>query len=625
MQHRRATLTAAVTWKSPAGLLLCGLSLLVFGCSRSTPAPAPTRPAVASRDLLATFESPFENVRPGVAYLGSEACRKCHEGHADSYHATGMGRSMSPVDPDSAPPDGMFDHAASRRRYQVLRRDGKLWHRELKLTDSPEEIVLAEFPVTWAVGSGRHALTYVAEVDGFLVESPITWYASTKSWGMSPGYDLPEHFGFQREIGEGCLDCHAGRAVAVDRSLHRMQILEDTIGCERCHGPGELHAARHRQSEAAKIAELTATMDPTIVNPAHLSRDLAEAICQQCHLRSQASVIARGKKLSDFRPGLPLQAFREDYVLQTPDLSLTVVGHVEQLHLSRCYQESPELSCHTCHDPHVEPDSSTATQIQNQHCAKCHDAGDCHVDLREREVASPSNDCVQCHMPKAPTEVPHLAFTHHRIGIHRAGDRRPTDPRQVPQGLAELRPFHATTGISEADQQRSLGLAYVEAGSRQEAPDVANAFRERAWRILRTVRANGPADSAVETALARLAFELQSAPVEPFARAALSDPELSGKDRCNVLFLLAEAAMQRRDDRAALPFAEELTQLRRHPRDWLMLADCRNHTGRDGIPALEMAVAINPGLVNVRRFLIQHYTATGKPVEAARHQQRLDP
>lgn len=238
MQDRAATRTTAVNRKDFLGVLLCGVTLLVPGCSRSVPPPVPPRSAVASQDLLATFESPFENVQADVAYLGSDACRTCHEGHADSYHATGMGRSMSPVDPDHAPPDAVFDHAPSGRRYQIQRRDGKLWHRELKLTSGTQEIVLAEFPVTWAIGSGTHAKTYAAEVDGFLVESPITWYATTKSWGMSPGYDLPEHFGFQREIGEGCLDCHAGRAIAIDRSLHRMQILEDVIGCERCHGPG---------------------------------------------------------------------------------------------------------------------------------------------------------------------------------------------------------------------------------------------------------------------------------------------------------------------------------------------------------------------------------------------------
>ena len=41
----------------------------------------------------------------------------------------------------------------------------------------------------------------------------------------------------------------------------------------------------------------------------------------------------------------------------------------------------------------------------------------------ERE--SLANDCVQCHMPHSPTDIPHLAFTHHRIGIY---DNPPAAP-----------------------------------------------------------------------------------------------------------------------------------------------------------------------------------------------------
>src|SRR5262245_38311791 len=75
--------------------------------------------------------SPFLNARPGVEYVGSAACVRCHEGHADSFHRTGMGRSMAPVDLRREPPDAAYDHSPSQRRYQVVRKDGKMFHREL--------------------------------------------------------------------------------------------------------------------------------------------------------------------------------------------------------------------------------------------------------------------------------------------------------------------------------------------------------------------------------------------------------------------------------------------------------------------------------------------------------------
>jgi hypothetical protein len=78
-------------------------------------------------------------------------------------------------------------------RYQVVRQDGRLWHRELLLDGQPDEATLAEYPLKYVIGSDRHARTYAAEVDGFLVESPLTWYASRQRWDLSPGYDRPGH------------------------------------------------------------------------------------------------------------------------------------------------------------------------------------------------------------------------------------------------------------------------------------------------------------------------------------------------------------------------------------------------------------------------------------------------
>ena len=51
-------------------------------------------------------------------------------------------------------------------------------------------------------------------------------------------------------------------------------------------------------------------------------------------------VVARRRKPSDFRPGLPLEEFRHDYRLEVANVPVKVVGHAEQLRLSRCYQAS---------------------------------------------------------------------------------------------------------------------------------------------------------------------------------------------------------------------------------------------------------------------------------------------
>jgi hypothetical protein len=109
--------------------VLGGLVLLVVGSGTayllsarqgSSPVEAPKEDPT----LAALSSSPFRNTNPSVGYVGSAECVRCHDAHAASFRRTGMGRSMAPVDPRREPPDASYDHPASKRRYQVVRRDG---------------------------------------------------------------------------------------------------------------------------------------------------------------------------------------------------------------------------------------------------------------------------------------------------------------------------------------------------------------------------------------------------------------------------------------------------------------------------------------------------------------------
>ena len=123
----------------------------------------------------------------------------------------------------------------------------------------------------YLVGSGHFSRSYIVEVDGFLHESPITWYAGKQKWGMSPGYDGARHAGFDRPIIETCLYCHAGRVEPVDGAAHRLTLHEKAIGCESCHGPGSFHREFHLAKKS-----LVGDVDLTIVNPRKLSRSLQD-------------------------------------------------------------------------------------------------------------------------------------------------------------------------------------------------------------------------------------------------------------------------------------------------------------------------------------------------------------
>lgn len=565
-------------------------------------------------------ESPYKNTRPGVQYVGAKACIACHEEEHKSFIRTGMGRSMAEVELDREPPDAAFDHPASGSRYEVRRKDGKMWHRELLLTAGTDEVLLQEHPVKYVTGSGRHSLTYLVEDDGFLMESPITWYTSRKAWGMSPGYDRPNHSGFEREVGEGCLVCHSGQVKALDKSMHRMRIDEATIGCEQCHGPGELHVKRHEQPGNSLAGQL----DDTIVNPARLARELAEAVCQQCHLRAQATVLAKGKTLFDFRPGLRLSEYRQDYELQTPNKEMTVVGHVEQMHQSRCYQGSQTFSCLTCHSPHGEPEE--AQQVAAHYikvCTSCHEPASCRVSESQRRKESPQNDCVVCHMPRTATDIPHLAFTHHRVAIHDDAGKSASNSDPMPRA-GVLRPVVDISHFSEGERKRSLGLAYLEVANSEGDSSRRRRYQQQALALLSEVRGAGGVDGTVDAWLARLRFELGMPDVERYAQSALSDPHLAGQDLCNALFLLADSQFQQKRYHEALRTLQPLSKLRRHSLQWLLQADCEHAIGNEAgkEQALLAAVHINPRLNDVHQKLAEMYRQRGDEQRAKHHEVR---
>jgi len=225
-------------------------------------------------------------------------------------------------------------------------------------------------------------------------------------------------------------------------------------------------------------------------------------------------------------------------------------------------------------------------------------------------------------MPASPTEIPHLAFTHHRIGVH-AQKPAAHDARQP----GSLKPFLDVSRLSAIDQKRSLGLGYLETANLERDPALADHYRRHALDTLMSVQKAGLRDPALEAGLARLHFDLRLNGVAEFARSALNYSEISAQDRCNALFQLADEHAKNREYRQAIPLLLELTTLRRHPFDWLMLADCRKNL--DGpaaaIEALEQAVRINPRLWKIQQHLAEHYRQQGDAKKAAWHQARAAP
>ena len=300
---------------------------------------------------------------------------------------------------------------------------------------------------------------------------------------------------------------------------------------------------------------------------------------------------------------------------------MTVVGHVEQMHLSRCYQGSKTLTCLTCHNPHDEPSPRTRAAYYNGICQQCHQTLTCKLEAARR----PTNNCIECHMPAAATEIPHLAFTHHREGIPDAKNTPRADER--PMELTTLEPFLDLSRLSDIERRRSLGLGYLEVANLCRDVGLADQYRHRAKALMDKVRAEGLHDGVVDANLARVRFDLELEENMPLAESALADANLGVQDRCTALFLLADGlAHAGRRKEAIVPLRFPVGDLARHSMQLLLLADCERSAGDPAyIQTLESAVRINPRLGKIHGQLADHFSRTGDKEKADYHKKRTGP
>jgi cytochrome c-type biogenesis protein CcmH/NrfG len=379
----------------------------------------------ARDDPRLTFATPYRNVRPEVRYVGDAACTACHADKVHSYHHHPMGQSLAPAGtlPPPRSKDGRTSFVAEGWEYLVERRGGRVFHEQRFRDRGGRVLASTRRPIAYALGSGRRGRSYLVDEDGFLFQSPVSWYSQKRLWDLSPGYaEANQHF--ERRISTDCLFCHSNRVRPVAGTLNRFQSPRFEgygIGCERCHGPGELHVRRRQSGRPVE------GLDDTIVNPADLRPELRDAVCEQCHLVGEQRVVRLGRREFDFRPGLPLHLFVSVFVQPPERAGEKAVGHVEQMHASRCFQKSGgKLSCFSCHDPHRLPAEERKAAYYRRRCLTCHasaEAPGCKLGIGPRRRENGDN-CAACHMPRyQTTEVAHTAGTDHRIPRRRAAGR----------------------------------------------------------------------------------------------------------------------------------------------------------------------------------------------------------
>lgn len=600
-------------WRAVTVLSFVGCVAGLLAWYRTT-----TSSAVEITALPAIRQSPFTNTDATVAYVGSQACKSCHEEAHDSYLRTAHSKALMELDPANEPPDGEFTDAVSKKTYRIQRRDGQMFHEESIMAENGSRIVLSEFPVRYVIGSGRFSRSYLIEMDDFLYESPATWYAARPGWALSPGYEH-HNVGFQRPVEFRCLSCHAGRIDPVDNSPQRVHFHSLVIDCERCHGPGAQHVAHWEKLPEKSPHE---EVDFTIVNPAHLARELSEDICAQCHLHSAATVENPGRRLHDYRPGLWLSDFVTHYGKKNADDGMQVVGHMEQMRLSECYQKSETLSCTTCHDPHSIHEPVEQSRQYRMACLQCHSEQACSEQQDVRLAGGRNDDCIACHMPPTDTEIPHFAFTHHRIGIHRE-HRDAVEP----SAASELAPLSDTSWQPKSIQKRNLGLAYLQFSDAPGQAPFAAEYSRLATSILANSDRLQPGDSEVQAALSRLFWNKSVANTLRYAELAKSSSDLSPEAEATIAYTIGTTQFSEGRMAEALPWLKRTTELRPTADVWYMLSLCYEQAGDSmrALSAADRAVTLAPDRPRFLEQRIKQLSNTGNTSEATDLELRLQP
>ncbi|MDP4149208.1 MAG: multiheme c-type cytochrome [Bacteroidota bacterium] len=263
-------------------------------------------------------------------------------------------------------------------------------------------------PFDIVVGSGKRGQTSIYWFGNYLFQLPLTYFAETDEWTISPGYS--RKVDFNRSITARCLECHSTYFQEVTNRDSKADEFSRTnfilgVECEKCHGPASEHIAFHDKNPGEKIGH-------AILNPAKFSRAQSLDLCRLCH----GGALTKTKPSFSFQSGDKLfDYFQQD--AGKPVSQMDVHGNqYGMLAASKCFKNS-EMTCLSCHDGHKN-ESRQAAQFYVK-CETCHKSA-LHNTCKLASTVSQDYlriNCINCHMPEEASKA---------IMVIRKGESIPT-------------------------------------------------------------------------------------------------------------------------------------------------------------------------------------------------------
>ncbi len=359
-------------------------------------APAQSLPAMAQ---AGTYRSDFPMEPEPCRYVGESRCAECHRSILQSLLASRHARTLLKGEELSSLP--LPDHPLADPDEPNASHAYKWAEGRIQVETRVQSRVF-QAVVDYALGAAdRYTSLIGRDVQGEARTFRLSRYHNARESGWDRTKNQPPHpvrdedlLGEPFNTAEGvseCLSCHTTTVRSV-REGSGPESHDKGIGCERCHGPGELHLTAIR----------TRLADPFIASPAHAAPGAINNLCGKCHAQHF----------------LAMPAARSDPAwARFPSSNMP---------WSRCYTESGgALHCVTCHDPHRDAETSSAHYEAK--CLSCHLARSTPSSLARTDQepqafrspcpVNPTRNCLQCHMPKVAYQQLHTLFTDHFIRV----------------------------------------------------------------------------------------------------------------------------------------------------------------------------------------------------------------
>ena len=380
------------------------------------------------RDLrpLTKAEQTQQTAISSAHYVGSHACAKCHADVYDRWKKTPMANIVRDPrqHPDAIIPDLATNTVAKFSREQVAFVYGSLWKQRYFTKVGDDYYPL---PVQWEIKN--HAWSK------YFVKPGTDWWAQ---------YYPPDNM--QRPTGPTCDGCHS-----VGYDIHTKQVAEWNVGCERCHGPGSLHAAQPTRAN--------------IFDPSHTNYVAATDTCIQCHSQGRPLTVPIEEKYYDWPVGYQVGGRLQDYwkleerSLGTTDFYYFPDGTAHKNRMqgndfvqSVMYRRG--VTCFSCHDVHGTDNYAQLIKPADKLCLDCHGPlspnGPRTATLEEHthhKKDSPGSQCIACHMPQIETEGPPNTFVH--AHTFRFVTPQMTDKYKIPNPCTSCHNDKSTTWATE--------------------------------------------------------------------------------------------------------------------------------------------------------------------------------